>query len=280
MIRWHRQYPDDWKRAWFEIQKKWTDDIGCPGGVFAPFNIDATVNSAYVVLGLLYGGGDYGKTLEISARAGQDADCNPSSAAGILGVLLGYDAIPAYWKMGLKDVENMDFKYTTTSLNKVYALSYDQAVENIKRNGGKVENNIVYIKKQEPAPVKWEQSFAGIFPFEKRWLGKNLETEYEFEFTGNAFVIEGEYKPKNGSVYDENIAAVARVEMYIDGALSETIKLPMRFTKRRHEIAWKYQLENKKHSVKLKILNPDKASDCFLTQLILYSEAGKAPGGF
>jgi hypothetical protein len=269
VIRWHKKYPNDWKATWFEIQKKWTDDIGCPGGVYSPFNIDATVNSAYVVLGLLYGGGDYTKTLEISARAGQDADCNPSTAGGILGAMVGYDAIPAYWKMGLKEIEDMNFKYTQSSLNRVYELSYGQAIENIRRNGGKINGTDVLIKRQVPKAVKWEQSFTGIFPYEKKWIGKNLENEYEFDFTGNAFVIGGEYKPKTGSIVDDAIS-VATVEMYIDGKLNETIKLPMSFTTRRHEIAWKYQLENGKHTVKLKLLNPDNMALCFLSDLILY----------
>jgi hypothetical protein len=30
VIRWHDQYPNDWKRTWFEIQRKWSDDVGTP----------------------------------------------------------------------------------------------------------------------------------------------------------------------------------------------------------------------------------------------------------
>ena len=84
VIEWHKKYPADWKQTWMEVQKKWANDIGCPDGVFTPFNIDAKVNAAYVVIGLLYGNGDFTKTLEISTRCGQDADCNPSTAGGIL----------------------------------------------------------------------------------------------------------------------------------------------------------------------------------------------------
>src|SRR4051812_29963516 len=47
VIRWHAQYPKDWKETWLQVQKKWANDIGCPEGVFAPFNIDANVNAAY-----------------------------------------------------------------------------------------------------------------------------------------------------------------------------------------------------------------------------------------
>ena len=94
VIKWHSQYPNDWHQAWFELQKKWSSETGCPDGVFNAFNIDAKINSAYVVLGLLYGNGDFTKTLEIATRAGQDADCNPSTAGGILGAMIGYEKVP------------------------------------------------------------------------------------------------------------------------------------------------------------------------------------------
>ncbi|MFN8333592.1 MAG: ADP-ribosylglycohydrolase family protein [Cyclobacteriaceae bacterium] len=270
VIRWHKQYPNDWRNTWFEIQKKWTDDIGCPDGVFNQFNIDATVNSAYVVLGLLYGQGDFTRTVEITARAGQDADCNPSTAAGILGVMLGYTGIPEYWKMGLTAIEDMDFKYTHTSLNKVYRLSYEQALENIKRQGGKVEGNTITIRKQKIQPVKWEQSFSGVYPVDREWIGKNLTDEHVLQFTGNGLVIRGEYKPKTGSVFDPGVSKVALLEISIDGGEAKRVNLPMSFTTRKNEIYWNYTLENKPHTIRLKILNPDPELACFLSDVIYY----------
>ena len=32
VIKWYKQNPNDWKATWFEAQKKWTHDIGCPDG--------------------------------------------------------------------------------------------------------------------------------------------------------------------------------------------------------------------------------------------------------
>ena len=89
VIGWYRQYPDDWKQTWFECERKYSEDIGCPDGVFVPYNIDATINSAYILIGLLYGKGDFFRTMDIATRCGQDSDCNPASAAGILGTMLG-----------------------------------------------------------------------------------------------------------------------------------------------------------------------------------------------
>ena len=62
------------------------------------FNIDAVLNSAYIIIGLLYGEGDFGKTIDISTRCGHDSDCNPASSGGILATIIGYDALPEYWK--------------------------------------------------------------------------------------------------------------------------------------------------------------------------------------
>ncbi|MFM7195272.1 MAG: ADP-ribosylglycohydrolase family protein [Bacteroidota bacterium] len=278
VIKWHGAYPDDWKRNWFEIQKKWSDEVGCPDGVFSAFNIDAKLNAAYIVLGLLYGNGDFTRTLEISARAGQDADCNPSSAAGILGTMLGYDGIPAYWKMGLKDAEDIDFKYTTMSLNDVYALGLKHALEVIRRNGGKVSGEQVTIKKQSPVAVRLEQSFSGFHPTSKVAVGKDVATEWSMDIDGKGFVIRGEALPVNGSNWDYSGDFVFRASIEVDGKITETAELPVVYRARRHELFWNYQLPEGKHRIVVRLLNPDKAHRLHIRDVIVYSSKPfKAP---
>jgi hypothetical protein len=267
VIKWHKQYPTDWTKTWLEVQKKYTDDIGCPDGVYAPFNIDATVNSAYVVMGLLYGNGDFTKTIDVATHCGQDADCNPSSAAGILGVMLGYDQIPAYWKQGLKEAEDIDFKYTTTSLNKVYELSYQQAIKNIENHGGKINSSQILIPQSPIATVPYEESFAGLEPKEKINLGKVLSNEQEFSFTGTGFVVRGE-----ASKWGVTLPDFFEMEVYVDGKLFEKVKLPVSFTTRRHELTWNYQLQEGKHQVKLKLLNQVPGFECKLQDVIVYKK--------
>lgn len=251
VIAWHKQYPNDWHQTWLELQKKWSGDLACPEGVFNAFDIDATINSAYVVLGLLYGNGDYGKTLDVATRAGQDADCNPSSAGGVLGTMLGYKNIPAYWKQGLKDIEDINFKYTTMSLNKVYDIGYKHAISNITKNGGKVEGDKITIQAQSPATVKWEQSFPGMYPVAKNSDFNRNGNEISFEFEGIGFALAGEVGKNNRDLPDMDIEA----EMYIDGVKAEIAKLPTNYTTRRYDLFWKYGLENKKHTVTIKIVN-------------------------
>ncbi len=251
--------------------------MGCTEGVFNPLNIDARVNSAYIVLGLLYGERDYTKTMQISTRAGQDSDCNPSSAGGILGTMLGYSTIPVYWKQGLKEAEDIDFKYTTMSLNNVYGIGMKHALQVVERNDGKINGEQVTIVVQTPKPVQLEQSFTGHFPTEKRGINQNLTDEYTTSFDGIGFVIDGEARPikatpKTQPSYTYESDFSYQMEVYIDGKKLETANLPASFTRRRFDLTWKYQLAPGKHTVRLKLLNPDADHSLRMKNLFVYSD--------
>jgi ADP-ribosylglycohydrolase len=270
VINWHKKYPRDWKATWFEVQRKWTEDIACTDGVFVPFDISSKVNSAYVVMGLLYGGGDFAKTMDIAIRCGQDADCNPSSAAGILGTVLGYDKIPDFWKRNLKEVEDRDFVYTGISLNKMYALGYKHALEMIRKNGGVVKDNAVSLIYQKPMAVKFEESFPGLIPVQRISLGGEgiiLKDTFSFPFEGNGITLSSgmsdEWNAKSDYVF--------KVEADIDG-VKETIRLPYNFRVRKNELLAKYNLAMGKHILKLTLLNPDKMGDILLKDIIIYSD--------
>jgi len=203
-------------------------------------------------MGLLYGNGDFSKTMDISTRAGQDADCNPSTAGGILGTMLGYSKIPEYWRKGLKDSEDIDFKYTTISLNKVYDIGLKHALQTIENNGGTVNGDNITIAVQEPKAVKFEQGFPNMYPIEKRDITWDNSKELSFDFEGTGFILT-DSRRKNNEVSDH----VFEAELYLDGQKIETVKLPAHFTTRRLDIFWKYPLPNKKHNVKVRLLNPD-----------------------
>lgn len=251
VIKWHKMYPDDWKRTWFEIQKYHSEDIGCPEGVFHPLNIDAKINAAYIVLGLLYGNGDFTQTMEISTRAGQDSDCNPSSAGGILGTMIGYDAIPEYWMKGLRGAEDKIFKYTSLCLNQVYALSNKHALEMIHRNGGKVEQENVTITVQRPKAVHLEQCFTNTYPIAKITLPDQDIKTLTFEFEGNGFVLRGETVRRDNSLPH----AILKANLYLDGKLIEkAASFPTDFHDRRLDIFWRYQLPEGKHQVKVEVI--------------------------
>jgi hypothetical protein len=271
VIKLHKKYPDDWKMTWFKMIEKWGEDIGCPDGVFTAFNIDAKINSAWILLGLLYGEGDFGKTLSISTRAGDDSDCNPASAGGILGTMIGFDNIPDYWKQGLDKVEDKDFSYTTISLNDTYDMSLRQALQVIEMNGGKVDDNSVTIAVQKPKPVRLEVGFEDHYPVERRWLNTKLTDETTFEFEGVGFSVTGRAQKKGEDEY------TFKAEMYIDDKLVETSELPTKYTIRKPTPFWRFQLPKGKHVVKLVILNPTEEAEISLENLIVYDDKPRKP---
>ena len=273
VIGWYGDYPDDWKQTWFEAERKWSSDIGCPDGVFTPFNIDAKINAAYIVIGMLYGEGDFGKSVDISTRCGQDSDCNPASAGGILGTILGYDAIPEYWKQGLDKVEDMDFKYTTISLNDTYDMGYSHAVEMVKRNGGEELEDGLKIRVEEPVPVKFERAFEGHYPVEiiqAPWGGNALveggDTEHSFNFSGKGFVLKGGARKLPGVAEDTDL----HIDVYMDGVLYEEAVMSTGYQARRHEVTWKYNLEDGDHTVKVVWKDPAAGYKIDLGNVIVY----------
>lgn len=257
VIELHKKFPNDWKRAWFEIERsKWAEDLHCPDGVFAPFNIDATINSSYVLLGLLYGEGDFYKSMNIATRSGQDSDCNPATVAGILGTMLGYDKISDYWLNPLKKVEDRDFKYTTISLNDVYDMSFKHALEMISKNGGKIEGENVTIKYQKPIPLPLEIAFPDLYPIGN--LKKGREPEFvmiddkvkTIEFSGTGIVVKGSVNgnlPKN---------FVVELEVKLDGKIDRIMKLPYDNMTRANELYWNVDIPKGDHVLELKWQNP------------------------
>ena len=250
VLRWYRQYPDNWKQTWFECQCRWSEDIGCPDGVMQPYDIDAVINSAYITIGLLYGGGDFFKTIDISTRCGQDSDCNPSSAGGVLGTLLGYSNIPEKWLSHLQEAEDIRFPFTHSSLNDTYRMSFSQALENIRLHGGDVRDNEVTIRVQSPEPVRLEQGFTDMVPFRRMQVNRFAEPSAGFSFEGNGFALTGSIN----KIKDRDYCAELLVT--IDGAPYRTMTLPVDFVKRSQELCWAYQLPQGEHQVELTWLNP------------------------
>jgi len=146
-IKWYKENPEDWTATWQKLENKYNNDL-CPWGVNRKFNIQARLNGAYIALGLLYGNGDLIKTVDVSTRCGQDSDCNPANAGGIIGTILGFDKLPEKLKADMKPHMNSVFHFTPFSIESGSEECLRLALENIKKNGGIVNEKNVQIKVQ------------------------------------------------------------------------------------------------------------------------------------
>lgn len=227
------------------------------------------MNAAYVVIGLLYGDGDFYKTMDVSTRCGQDSDCNPATAAGILGVIKGYSGIPQYWKPGLEKIEKLDFPYTTISLEQVYDLSMKHALQLIEKNEGKVTGTEIRIKVQKPETVQWEESFEGMFPKERRLYNKDIEGgAMEHAFNGNGIVCMGAVKRIAGEEKDY----VALLDVYLDEKKVEQVKMPFDYIVRKYDIWHRYMLTEEAHKLRIEWVNPRPDFRITMKDVVIYSE--------
>jgi hypothetical protein len=237
----HNQYPTDWMVAWHELETKWGNVDICGAG--SAFNIDAKLNGAYIVMGLLYGGGDPLKTLEIATRCGQDSDCNPSNAMAVLGVIRGFSNLPDDMKSGITAIGDSTFINTNYTFNKAVESTFAYALEFVRKAGGEADDSKIRIKLQAPVAPVLEESFPDlvfshrvpvfdakawkskgnwqtlmITPWEQkeqkpqsRFSGKAGD-ELELAFNGTGITLMGNWV-KNGG----------KADVYLDGELHTTI---------------------------------------------------------
>ncbi len=162
VLAWYKQNPDDWEKTWQLIEEKYQDNpdyrkFSCNKG---DFNIDAKINAAYIVMGLLYSEGDPDKTIIISTRCGQDSDCNPSNSGGILFTTIGFKNLPDKFKSAL----NPEGKFSHTPYNfpTLVEVSKKLVRQAVKREGGRMLKNrqaqdVFIIPVRKPKPSKLEQ---------------------------------------------------------------------------------------------------------------------------
>ena len=248
----HRHYPTNWKAAWQELQNKWGDVDICGAG--SPFNIDAKLNGAYIVLGLLYGEGDPARTLEITTRCGQDSDCNPSNAMAVLGVIKGFTGLPAEMQEGVAGIGDSIFINTTCSFNSAVSSTYKYALDLITKNGGDITDGKITILTQEPVVSSPEVSFPDLlfdrtipvfddssWVFKGEWKlfevpsGKERKMvkqsmfaeksgdDLMIKFAGTGISVEGNWVKDGG-----------KADVYVDGVLNRTIDTYYNFAQQQH----------------------------------------------
>jgi hypothetical protein len=164
MLHWCDKNPDDWQKTWQWCEDKYHKDerfshrlCSGPGGA-DDFSIDAKLNGAYIIMGLLYGKGDPEATIVISTRCGQDSDCNPSNAAGVLFTSIGYAKLPSKFTSALDP--RGKFSHTPYDFQTLGEVSKRLVRQAVVRCGGRIETvdgtEVLVIPRVEPKPSQFE----------------------------------------------------------------------------------------------------------------------------
>jgi ADP-ribosylglycohydrolase len=92
MKRLHEAFPDDWQKARKVMADTYYGQFDYNQRAWAA--VDANLNGAAAILALLYGEGDFQRTLDIASGLGFDADNQAATMSGLLGIVHGTDGIP------------------------------------------------------------------------------------------------------------------------------------------------------------------------------------------
>lgn len=161
VLEWYRAEPNDWEKTWGLINEKYHLDkdyrrFSCDKG---DFNIDAKINGAYIVMGLLYGGSDPEKTITIAARCGQDSDCNPSNAGGVLFTTMGFSQLPVRFTSALESERR--FSHTPYNFVRLIEVCEKLARQVVVGAGGRVEKEaggeevfVIGLQRAEPSGLE------------------------------------------------------------------------------------------------------------------------------
>ncbi len=256
VVEWSKQHPTDWQKTWQLFEDKWANRDLCSQGVKNNFDIDAKTNGAYIAIGLLYGEGDLEKTINISTMCGQDSDCNPASAAGVLGIVLGYDNLPEQWTTEIEAIKDEKFSYTDYSFAEICQSTLKRAKKLIVQQGGSIDRDQIKVAIQQPIPAKleqWEQDQPvavvqedqPAFSWQGDWRKKNgamisnqTGAKATFTFEGTGALVLGSYNK------DAGIA-----DVYLDGAKKRSINLYYERSKGAESIYHVMGLPRSKHTI-------------------------------
>jgi hypothetical protein len=162
MLKWSKECPG-WLACWQRCEDKYRKNPEYNKAPTALDGVECKINGAYVLMGLLYGKGDLDQTMKIACQCGQDSDCNPSSAGGILFTTVGFADLPERFTMKLN--EKTPFSFTAYNVPGLLEVCEKLARQAVVKEGGRIEKNArgeeVFVIPVKPAmPGKLEQSWA------------------------------------------------------------------------------------------------------------------------
>lgn len=297
----HQHFPQDWRAAWAELQAKWGSVQICEAGT--TFNIDAKLNGAYIVMGLLYGEGDPVKTMEISTRCGQDSDCNPSNAMAVLGVIKGLSGLPVEYRDAVNAIGDSIFINTDYSFNKAVDKTIEYAEKLAVQQGGESTDKELKLKVQQPTAFELEVAFpklvfdkkVSVF-YSKEWKSKGswksysyfdswrkVEVKNQAVFSGNAgdelsFTFHGTGISLMGNWFKDG----GKADIYVDGQMKRTIDCYFNFAQQQHQNMDIYHitgLNDGDHTLKVVVKGEKRpeseGANVYITNAVVFKTADK-----
>jgi hypothetical protein len=158
----------DWRAIAAESEARWRPDY--------PQLNNSVANGALVAIGILFGEGDFMKSLNVTTQVGDytDADCNAANVSSVVGAMKGFSAIP---KQFLEPMHNRIYgdHMGPLKLNRVVDEKIDDIArrvaemgqKNVLANGARLKGETLEIPQQKVQTQALE--FFDINEYGKLW---------------------------------------------------------------------------------------------------------------
>jgi len=131
----YTKHPENWREALVYVNHQYQQDK-------YPGVVHIIPNSAYIIIALLYGEGDFSKTLEISVMCGWDTDCNAGNVGTIMGVAKGLNAIEDKWRKPINDFVAASSVIGCLNINDIPTLAKQIATYGALYNGEEIDETL------------------------------------------------------------------------------------------------------------------------------------------
>ncbi len=140
----------NWKAIAAESEARWRPDY--------PQMNNSVANGALVALGILFGEGDFLKSINVATQVGDytDADCNAANVSSVVGAMKGFSAIP---KQFLEPLHNRIYgdhmgplklgRMIDERIDDLARRVADTGQKNVLANGGRLEGNTLVLPQQK-----------------------------------------------------------------------------------------------------------------------------------
>jgi ADP-ribosylglycohydrolase len=145
---------------------------------------DAPSNIGILILGLLYGGHDFGKMLCITVNCGEDTDCTGATAGSLFGIIHGTKGIPKKWIDPIgRGIKTVALNLGDMSCGKTLPQTVDELTERTAR----LAMQVMY-RQKKPAMVISGQKATDLKDLDEgKLFSANSGAELYSAVNGNAF---------------------------------------------------------------------------------------------
>ena len=172
-------------------------------------------NVAYAVLGMLYGEGDFKRSMITAINCGDDTDCTAATVGATLGILGGTAVIPDDWRAYIGDA------IVTLSLNRAIGMKFPETCTELTDDVVGLAPVMLYANRGKTETERMEIADADDYP-------ENIADLY-LESTDTRAALE-ELRPNTYSIQFINVVATATFEREPNIHPGESIRLHVKFT--------------------------------------------------